>query len=209
MNRVLVALSLTLILSTILHAADEDRGTYLGVLVCPRPSEGASRAAGVVITHVIPGSPAAGADLRRHDILLRYDREPIRDGEHLARLIRADKPNRKVHLLVLRGDRQHTLAATLTLGPPLRLSPPAPSRPVRPAPAPAAVTLYAAPQDSGKMRLTIEYYDAGKRQVISCNDVATEVDSAVKKLPQRERDLVRIALERLNRLNTEKTPARP
>jgi hypothetical protein len=219
MNRKLgtLAVGLVLVAAPPLPAAgearDDDKGTYLGALFGPRPAAtpaGTAPAAGVVITHVIPGSPAAQADLRRNDVLLRYDRQPIRDAEHLANLIRADKPDRKVQLLVLRGEKRQTLGVTLTLGPALKL-PPAGGRgggteaADRPAAKPGAVTLYAAPQPSGKMRLTIEYYSpAGKRQVVTCDDVAAELAATVQKLPQRERDLVRIALERLNKLTSEK-----
>jgi hypothetical protein len=192
---------------------DDEKGTYLGALFSPR----LERQAGVVVTHVIPGSPAAQADLRRNDILLRYNRQPIRDGDHLANLICADKPDRKVQFLILRGGKRQTIETTLALGPVLKLSsasrhgasdPTERLRMPRRATSPAAVTLYAAPQVSGKMRLTIEYYEAGKLQVVTCEGVAAELATTVEKLPQRERDLVRIALERLNKLNSEKPPIR-
>src|SRR5262245_60729076 len=91
--------------------AQDEKGTYLGILfrtrteatpapmppanetgkpaAVPRP---AGSVRGVVITHVLPGSPADRVDLRRNDVVIGYDRQPIRDGDHLAELIRADKP---------------------------------------------------------------------------------------------------------------------
>src|SRR5437879_2534922 len=73
----------------------EEKGTYLGVLFSP-VSEALydqlpqlPRNQGVLITHVLPDSPGAHADLRRHDILLEYQQEKIHDCDHFARLIRA------------------------------------------------------------------------------------------------------------------------
>src|SRR4051812_16998285 len=83
-------------------ARPDDQGTFLGALFSPVPEAlydqlpHVPRRHGVLVTHVLPDSPAARADLRRHDILLRYDEEKIRDCEHLARLIQADRPERKV-----------------------------------------------------------------------------------------------------------------
>src|SRR3954451_22729392 len=86
-----------------------DKGTFLGALFSPVPEAlydqlpQLPRHRGVLVTCVLPESPAAQADLRRHDVLLRYDRRPIRDCEHLARLIQGDRPERKIELVLLRG----------------------------------------------------------------------------------------------------------
>src|SRR5262245_13321159 len=99
----------------------EEKGTYLGALFSPAERR-ASGPRGVVITHVLPGSPAARAGLRRDDVVLRYDGARVRDCEHLARMIRDDKPERKVKLQVQRGKRELTVEPTLTLGLPLKLA---------------------------------------------------------------------------------------
>src|SRR6266542_2079488 len=83
-------------------APAEEKGTYLGVLFCPIPDAlldhlpQLPREGGVLVTHVLPRSPADKAGLRRHDILLRYDDQKIRSGDHLARLIRASKNEQEV-----------------------------------------------------------------------------------------------------------------
>jgi len=59
--------------------------------------------AGVVITGIKAGSPAAEANLSRGDILLEVDRKPVRSAEEAARLLSADRPGGHV-LLVQRGD---------------------------------------------------------------------------------------------------------
>src|SRR5262245_18099697 len=67
----------------------DEKGTFLGALFCaPRaePAEagitaraatGNDRPAGVLVTYVLPDSPAARADLRRNDLLLAYDGKKI------------------------------------------------------------------------------------------------------------------------------------
>ena len=101
----------------------EEKGTYLGVLFCPIPDAlldhlpQLPRDGGVLVTHVLPKSPADKAGLRKHDILLRYDDEKIRSGDHLARLIRSSKEKQEVRLLLLRTGREMRLSVRLELGP--------------------------------------------------------------------------------------------
>jgi membrane-associated protease RseP (regulator of RpoE activity) len=189
-----------------------EKGTYLGILFGPRtaanaiPSaKAASRQAippGVVITHVLPNSPAEAARLQRGDLLLRYDHTTVRDAEHLAQMIRADKPDHKISLVIQRNQRLRLVDVTLALGPVLK---PAPAVVVNARPTTSTLSVWAAPLDSGKIRLTIEYQPiGGQKKVTTCEGVASDLASAVEKLPQRERNLVRIALQRLNTLNQTK-----
>ena len=182
------------------RAADDvrhdEKGTYLGVLFGPR----SATLPGVVITHVLPGSPAEKAQVRIGDVLVRYDQTTIRDAEHLAQLIRADKPDRKIALVVQREQRLRLTDVTLALGPALKLSPG--KQASDPRATTSAVTVYAAPIEGGKMRLTIEYQPVGgKKKTVTCEGAGSDLADAVKKLPQRERNLVRIAIQRLNTLN--------
>jgi hypothetical protein len=238
-----------------------EKGTFLGLLFGPLPKpapvepadarfeartggtsappgpagKSALKSDGVLITHVLPGSPAAKAGLRRNDILLRYDRVKVRDCEQLARLIRDDKPERKVKLLVQRDNRELAVDATLTLGPALKIAsgprkgdlaalteatellkrPPtatnttanswAKGRGPGVALAPdvlASVSVVATPLDAGKMKLTIAFYANGRlHQTLTCQGAADDLASTVQKLPERERNLVRAALQRLRTIN--------
>src|SRR5947209_8400723 len=105
----------------------EEKGTYLGVLFSAVPEvlydqlADLPRGQGVVITHILPESPAAQAKVLRHDIILQYDEEKVRDCEHFARLIRADKPERKVKLTIFRAGKQMVIETTLATGPVLRI----------------------------------------------------------------------------------------
>src|SRR5689334_19236484 len=92
-----------------LKSQDSDKGTYLGVLFSAVPEvlydqvPALPRGGGVVITHVLPDSPAAKGEILRHDILVGYGGEKVQDCEQLARLIQADKPHRKLKLEVFRA----------------------------------------------------------------------------------------------------------
>jgi membrane-associated protease RseP (regulator of RpoE activity) len=203
-------------------ARKDEKGTFLGLLFGPRMDKSATTSysssttgkttpdtktpagasgRGVVVTHVLPDSPAAKAKLRRGDILLEYDRKSIRDGDHLAQLIRDDKPDHKVQLVFKRGASTQTVETTLVLGPALKLSSERPTSGAGGTPDKDSVSVWAMPLESGKMKVTIEYYSTGKLQTLSCDTVA-DLASTVQKLPERERNLVRIALQRLRSLNT-------
>ena len=204
MARLALCLVASIAASLPARAADDvrhdEKGTYLGVLFGPRPAP----SPGVVITHVLPGSPADEAKVHNGDVLLRYDQTTIRDADHLARLIRADKPGRKIALVVQRGPRLRLTDVTLALGPALKLSPV--EQPVDPKATTPAVTVYASPLEGGRMRLTIEYQPAGgKKKTVTCDGTGPDLADAVEKLPPRERNLVRIAIERLNTLNEPKS----
>jgi membrane-associated protease RseP (regulator of RpoE activity) len=183
------------------EARKEEKGTFLGALFAP--ANGTSPAApGAVVTFVLPGSPAALAGLRRNDHVVRYDGTKVRDSAHLARLIHDDRPGRKVKLAVLRDRGERALEATLVLGPALKLANTTPLVVAKPpTPPPGGVCVYAIPLDGGKVKLTVEYVADGRPQRLTCQGAARDIDSAVRKLPERERGLVLVALRRLRDLN--------
>ncbi|HEV3112240.1 MAG TPA: DegQ family serine endoprotease [Candidatus Binataceae bacterium] len=63
---------------------------------------GISDKGGVVITEVQPGSSADGAGLRRHDIILEVDRQPIKDVQGYEQALAKGSPG-SVLLLIERG----------------------------------------------------------------------------------------------------------
>src|SRR5947209_17312574 len=75
-------------------ADKEEKGTYLGILLAPVPEvlydqlPNLPRGQGVVITHILPESPAKEAGIERHDILLKYDAVKVTGCEQCARLDR-------------------------------------------------------------------------------------------------------------------------
>lgn len=201
-------------------APSEEKGTYLGVLFCPVPEvlhdhlPNLPRNQGVLITHVLPDSPGAQAELRRHDVLLQYQDERIRDCEHLARLIQNDQPNQKIKLSLLRTGREMTIDVILGLGPVLRIAsgekgtapkasdiPKGTSKPG----VPPAVSVSATPLEMGKMKVAIEYYQdgTGRLKTLTCEGTDSDIDTEIQKLPEKERGLVQAALQRIRRLNVQ------
>jgi hypothetical protein len=195
----------------------EEKGTFLGVLISPVPEvlydqlPDLPRGQGVVVSHVLPESPASQAGLRRHDLLLLYNEEKIRDCEHFAQLIRADRTNHKVRLGLLRGGKRETVEVTLALGPVLRIaqanrggvkdSAEVPRGTAKGGTSPS-VSVAATPLDGGKMRLTIEYYPegSGRLRTVTCEGTPAEIAEGVQKLPARVQGLANIALDRMRAL---------
>jgi hypothetical protein len=223
MTRLGVALAVGLLVTAAPARADE-RGTYLGALFGPVPEAlfdqlpRLARNRAVLITHVLPDSPAARADLRRHDVLLKYGDVAVRDCEHLARLIQADRPGRVVKLTLLRGSKETTAEVTLALGPALKIAPAldkpresvtVPRGVAKPSTSPS-VSVSATPLEGTKMEVTIEYYQAaGRLRKFTCQGEPADIDKAVQKLPERERNLVHVALERIRAFNSTKPPSPP
>jgi membrane-associated protease RseP (regulator of RpoE activity) len=195
-----------------------EKGTYLGVLwdVVPEVLYNhlpqLPRERGVLVTHVLPDSPAARAGLRRHDILLQYGDEKIRDSTHFARLIVADKPDRKVKLLLVRSGKDLTADVTLALGPALKIVLPGKAdvkdvpRGLAKATPPAAVSVSATPLGDGTMRVVIEYYPegAGRLRTVTCSGTPAQIEGEVQRLPARVQPLARSALERIRALEFQK-----
>jgi hypothetical protein len=193
----------------------DERGTYLGVLFAPVPDivfdqlPQLSRGRGAVVSHVLPDSPAVKAGLKRNDILLQYGDEKVRDCEHIARLIRDDKPNHKVRLTYLRGGKETTADVALALGPVLRVAPDDQPRGTAKTANPAAVNIAATPLGGNSMRLTVEYYDdrAGRIRSVPCTGTPEEIDAQVTKLPEGVQKLVRVALKRLREPDAKSPPS--
>jgi hypothetical protein len=202
--------------------SSKDKGTYLGVLFSPVPEvlydqlPDLPRGQGVVVTHVLPDSPAAKAKLVRHDIILQYDEEKVRDCEHFARLIQADKSERKVKLLVMRAGKPMNAEVTLGVGPILRIAKDnstgtasssgdtTPKATVK-ATGPSPVSVTALPLGENKIKLTIEYYEEGRLQTASCSGEPKVIEGEIEKLPNRVQALAKAALNRIRDLNLQTT----
>jgi hypothetical protein len=212
-RRLALAFSCLLLASALAPAQSlrsEEKGTFLGALFAPVPEAlydhlpALPRNRGVLVTHILPDSPAARAELRRHDILYQYDDTPIRDCEHFVGLIRDDKPGRTVKLLLLRGGKETKGSVTLTEGPVLRIAQAAGE--LRARLAAPSVSVNATPLKDGKMKVTIAYAqrDTGQLRTLTCQGATADIDSEIRKLPERERKLVLAALQRIRELNSKK-----
>lgn len=95
-----------------------DGGTYLGI----QPEEinrenmgryGLSQPRGVGVGNVSKDSPAERAGLRKGDVILQFDGEPVTNTRKLLRLIGEAAPDQTVRLTVSRGGGEQQLTATL------------------------------------------------------------------------------------------------
>jgi hypothetical protein len=223
MNRPTLALTICLVIClSLVYAQKEtgdnsDKGTYLGVLIGPVPEvlydqlTDLPRGQGVVVTHILPDSPAARAGLKRHDILLQYDNEKIIDCEHFARLIKSNKPDDKIRLTLLRGGKSTSVDAVLELGTLLRVAQsnkptanPADNVPRGTAKAgsPPTVSVSCTPLDAGRLKITVEYYpeETNRLKTVAFEGTINEIESQVRILPARVTSYTDRALLRLKEL---------
>jgi S1-C subfamily serine protease len=87
---------------------------YLGIAgggrpLPPRVSAAVGQDQGVVVMQVVPGSPAALADIRSGDLILELDGVPIADARDLQRLMVGDVIGRAVHAVVWRDGKPRTI----------------------------------------------------------------------------------------------------
>ena len=93
------------------------RRAYLGIAggrrpLPPRLAQTLGRRAGVEVVEVVDGSPAAGAGLRRGDVIVELGGEPVEGVGDLQRLMAAELIGRSVAVRVLRGGQTISVAAT-------------------------------------------------------------------------------------------------
>ena len=91
---------------------------YLGVILQPVDKElsdalGLEKQEGVLISDVVPDSPAATAGLQSGDIILQYNNKPVKNVNKLRNDIAMMTPGTKLTLTLLRDTKQLTLTATL------------------------------------------------------------------------------------------------
>jgi len=67
---------------------------------------------GVVVASVVPGSPAANADIRSGDVIQQVNKKPVKDVEDFKKKIESEKDQETILLLIQRGE--NTLFAALT-----------------------------------------------------------------------------------------------
>jgi S1-C subfamily serine protease len=68
---------------------------------------------GIVVSCVVPGSPAEKAGIKSHDVVEKIDATNLNNGETLGGVLQLHKPGDTVPFVVLRGGSQTTLGVTL------------------------------------------------------------------------------------------------
>jgi Do/DeqQ family serine protease len=92
----------------------ESGGGQLGITVEPVTSDLANRlklkrAQGVVVTDVVPGSPAAEAGIQPDDVILEVNRQPVKSGTDIRAAAR-ESGSRPTLLLISRDGISHFIA---------------------------------------------------------------------------------------------------
>jgi membrane-associated protease RseP (regulator of RpoE activity) len=95
-----------------------DGGSYLGIVPENINREnmsqyGLSAPRGVGISSVSQGSPAEKAGLRKGDVILQFDGEPVASTRKLLRLIGESAPDHTVRLTIMRNGSEQQVTATL------------------------------------------------------------------------------------------------
>ena len=68
---------------------------------------------GLVVTEVVPGSPAEKAGIKKDDILLRFDDQMLATQEQLRKLTRSKKSGEKVRFGLMQGGKETSLEVVL------------------------------------------------------------------------------------------------
>lgn len=92
------------------------RVTYLGAAMSELPGALADQLgieSGVVVSSVVPKSPAAEAGLQKNDVLVRLDAEPLKSPRQAEELVNARKEGEKVTLHYVRRAQPGSVEATL------------------------------------------------------------------------------------------------
>ncbi|MHC4515926.1 MAG: PDZ domain-containing protein [Planctomycetota bacterium] len=110
----------TTLLLTAAITAQAKTESYLGILTVSVPDVLAAqfpdllaRGQGLVVNHVVRGSPAAGVGIRKHDVLVTYEGGSVESKEQLKARILATRPGTVVRLGVLRTGKLRAIAARL------------------------------------------------------------------------------------------------
>jgi len=95
-----------------------DGGTFLGVYPEDITRENMARYGlhevhGVGVTGVVKGSPAEKAGLKKDDVIVRFDGEPVTSVRKLNRLVNEAAPDQTVKITISRGGSEQELAVTL------------------------------------------------------------------------------------------------
>lgn len=87
---------------------------YLGVRArAPQPGENGAENDGVVVDEVIPGSPAAQAQLQKGDTLRKFNGHEVKNFPALRSLVAQAELNKKVELEIVRGGKSMTVMTEL------------------------------------------------------------------------------------------------
>ncbi|MCX5726126.1 MAG: trypsin-like peptidase domain-containing protein [Candidatus Saganbacteria bacterium] len=70
-------------------------------------------AEGVVITEIVPDSPAAKAGIRKYDVILKVNDQSYKSGSEISKFIKSLKPGDQVNLEVFRDGHRATISVKI------------------------------------------------------------------------------------------------
>jgi membrane-associated protease RseP (regulator of RpoE activity) len=158
------------------------------------------RKQGILVDQVKPDSAGQQSGLKRHDILLNFNGQEIKNVEQFRTMLQNTKAERKAPLVVIRNGKEITLEVSLANA--YRVSGNDNNKYSRANlkyGRPPAVSMKATPLGNGKLEVTLEYFPEGtgklKRNTYSGS--LDQIEAQVRHLPMPVQDLARVALERL------------
>ncbi len=91
---------------------------WLGVMIQDMTPDlaksfGLSTTTGVLISDVVPGSPAEKAGLKRGDVVIAYDHKSVKTAHDLSRMVAETSPNTKVEITVIRNGAKKLFTVTI------------------------------------------------------------------------------------------------
>ncbi len=87
---------------------------YLGIRArAPQPAQNGTESEGVVVDEVIPGSPAAQAQLQKGDTLRKFNGHEVKSFPALRSLVAQAELNKKIDLEVVRDGKSMTVTTEL------------------------------------------------------------------------------------------------
>ena len=87
---------------------------YLGIRArAPQPAQNSTESEGVVVDEVIPGSPAAQAQLQKGDTLRKFNGHEVKSFPALRSLVAQAELNKKIDLEVVRDGKSMTVTTEL------------------------------------------------------------------------------------------------
>jgi len=76
-------------------------------------------AKGVLVTEAMEGSPADKAGLKRYDVIVEFEGQPVEKGTEFLNRVSKLEPGTKVQIVVLRDDKREKVTVTLGTRPPV------------------------------------------------------------------------------------------
>jgi hypothetical protein len=92
--------------------------SYIGVITAPPPAVvtaqlGLSEGFGLVVSDVLPESPAASAGIQRYDVLTKFNDQQLVDSSQFATLVRALKKDAEATVTLIRKAAEQTVTVKI------------------------------------------------------------------------------------------------